>query len=190
MKPNIGQGDTGKTSLLGGKEKCNKDIPQVEAYGTIDELNSLVGFIRSHELSKKIDRALARVQDDLFRAESHVSTAPGFENFPHLSVFDKKRVAYLEEQIQKWEKSFAAPEHFVLPGGTREAALCDMARTLSRRAERRLVTWMRDVPETPARHEIYRYINRLSDFFFTLELYLNHEAGKSQPTWVGREKRN
>lgn len=192
MKPNIGQGDTGKTHLLGGKETHDKDSAQIEAYGTLDELNSLVGYIRSQELPEEIDKILERVQDDVFRAEAHVSASHGWEKFPHLPRFGKNRVRYLEERLQYIEKKLPALANFVLPGGTPQAALCDMARTLARRCERRLVTFMRGAKQTSSRRNTLAlaYVNRLSDLFFAMERWLNMRAGKEQPTWVGKEKKD
>ena len=192
MKPNIGQGDHGKTHLLGGKnesDKVPKDSGQVEAYGVLDELNSLVGYIRAHALSPEIDEALGRVQRDLFCAEAHISAAgTKYENNPALPDFGEEHVLFLESKIQEWEEKLPQLKNFILPGGTKEASLCDMARTLSRRAERRIVSWRKGTETNEASGNVQKYVNRLSDFFFALERLLNMRAGKEPTLWSGREK--
>ena len=188
MKPNIGQGDKGKTRLLGGGSECNKDDPQVEAYGTIDELNSVVGIVRAHIAAQEIDEILARVQEDLFCIEAHTSAGRGYEEYPKLPAFGEERVKFLEECILEWEKEVPPLQNFILPGGTPSAAFCDLARTVSRRAERRMSTWLRTTKETPARKAGYAYINRLSDFFFALERKLNHDAGEKENPWIVKSK--
>lgn len=186
MKPNIGQGDKGKTRLLGGGQECNKDDPQVEAYGTIDELNSVVGVIRAQEVPKEIDDVLAQVQDDLFCIEAHVSAGPGYEEYPKLPAFGDERVKFLEERIVEWEKGVPPLQNFILPGGMPAAAFCDLARTVSRRAERRMATWLGTAAETPTRNAGLAYLNRLSDFFFALERFLNHQAGTNECMWKAK----
>lgn len=190
MKPNIGQGDDGKTHLLGAKDTCSKDDPQVEAYGTLDELNSIVGIIcaclsdrQRHDIPQEIADVLTRVQEDLFCAEAHVSASRKYETHPKLPLFDETRIQFLENHINKWEKNLPVLTHFILPGGIQAAAFCDLARTVARRAERRIATFQRHATKTPARHFIYQYVNRLSDFFFTLERYLNAQANEGEKLW-------
>ncbi len=190
MKPNIGQGDDGKTYLLGAKERCYKDDPQVEAYGTLDELNSIVGIIRAclpdtqaQNLSQDVVDILVRVQEDLFCAEAHVSAGQGYEHYLKQLPFDETRVQFLEQCIQQWEKDLPTLANFILPGGTQSAAFCDLARTVSRRAERRLTAFQRNAAQTPDQHFAYQYVNRLADFFFTLERYLNAQAHEAEKPW-------
>lgn len=183
MKPNIGQGDDAKTHLLGAGEKCNKDDPQVEAYGTLDELNSVVGIVRSFDVPQEIADVLMRVQEDLFCAQAHVSAGKGYEEYPKLPVFNETRIQFLENHITQWEKDLPPLTNFILPGGEKSAAFCDLARTVARRAERRLATWQRHAQKTSARQYLYQYTNRLSDFFFTLERYLNIHADEQERPW-------
>lgn len=194
MKPNIGQGDRGKTHLLGGKnenDKVFKDSPEVEAYGVLDELNSLVGYIRAHALSSEIDETLAVVQSDLFRAEAHISAAgTKYEDNPALPEFGEGHILFLESKIQVWEEKLPQLHNFILPGGTIEASLCDMARTLSRRAERRIVSWRKGAKTNGTCGNVQKYVNRLSDFFFVLARLLNTRAGKEPKLWIGRERGN
>lgn len=200
MKPNIGQGDTGKTHLLGGKseeDKVSKDHPQVESYGTLDELNSLTGYLRTYVLPAGIDEMLADVQDHIFRAEAHISASgTRYENHASLPHLGEDCVKFLEKKIGEWEKELPEQTSFSLPGGTREAAVADMCRTLARRAERRIVSWRKNIKadETgghpSATFDVAQaYVNRLSDFFFALERLLNKRAGKEQTRWKGSEKK-
>lgn len=193
MKPNIGQGDHGKTALPGGEseeDKVWKDSPQVEAYGDLDELNSHVGLLRASTLTEEIDSVLGMIQDHLFRAEFHISTQGTKYEGSRVPSFNTGHVDELENALEVLEKKLPKLTHFILPGGTQEAALADMARTISRRAERRIVTWQKDMKKLSAEQEAVRaYVNRLSDYFMALARYLNQEAGVSQPEWIGREKK-
>ena len=187
MKPNIGQGDNGKTSLLGGKDKVPKDSAQVEAYGSLDELVSLIGFLRASNDDAKIDALLAKLQDHLFRIESHVSTSLEWENHPALPYVGREHIEFLEDQIRKYEKGMPELKNFILPGGTPVAALFHMARAQSRLAERRLATLARAKKLHPF---AIPYINRLSDVFFALARWINWKAGRKDEVWVGREKKD
>jgi len=193
MKPNIGQGDKGKTHLPGGKEendKVWKDSPQVEAYGELDELNSLVGFLHAQEKILPDDaNTLREIQDYIFRAELHVSAQGTKLEDSTVPVFGKGAVDALEKKIEKLEKNLSEIKHFILPGGTQEAALADMVRTKSRSVERRVVAWIKTVEKpTPTQEAVLAYVNRLSDYFFALSRILNQRAGKTPPPWKGREK--
>lgn len=194
MKPNIGQGDHGKTHLPGGEseeDKVWKDSAQVEAYGALDELNSLVGLLRTHDLPQEIYPSLLMIQDHVFRAESHISTqGTKYEN-SEVPAFDMSHVDELKNALEVIEKKLPELKNFILPGGTPASALADMARTVSRRAERRIVTWQKDVKNPSTAQEAARaYVNRLSDYFMALGRYLNQEAGVSPPAWKGREKKD
>jgi len=193
-KPNIGQGDSGKTSLLGGGDKVPKDSPQVEAYGSLDELVSFIGYIRAcltagdmrDNKQKQLGELLEKIQDHLFRIESHVSASPEWENNPTLPHIGEEHIKFLEEEIETYEKSVPELKNFILPGRTQVAALLHMARTQSRLVERRLITFNREKKLHP---QAIPYLNRLSDVFFALARWANHEAGTKDTQWVGIGKK-
>ena len=193
MKPNIGQGDAGKTHLPGGKNEADKvwkDSAQVEAYGMLDELNSFVGLLGAQKtMPQNVQSVLEEIQDYLFRAEFHISAqGTPYEN-SEVPVLREEAVRNLEESLEELEKKLPTLTHFILPGGTIEAALADVARTVSRRAERRIITWLRDVKNpTSSQKVVLAYVNRLSDYFMALSRHLNQQAGKEPLAWKGREK--
>lgn len=187
MKPNIGQGDKGKTSLLGGKTKVWKDSPQVEAYGALDELVSLIGFIRAKNKEERINDALIKIQDHLFRIESHVSASPKWKNNPALPYIGEEHIKFLEELIGEYEKDLPELKNFILPGGNEIAALLHIARTESRRVERRLVTLSR---YKKIHSFAIPYVNRLSDVFFAMTRWTNNDSGIKELDWIGRGKKD
>ena len=191
MKPNIGQGDKGKTHLAFGSkdsEKVRKDDSRVEAAGVLDELISRIGVIRTLTRIKKLDMLLEKIQDHLFRIQAHTVILPARKNHPALPYLGEELIQFLEDAMMEYEKGLPVLKNFIYPGGThnRIEAEFHVARTLSRTAERRLVTVSAD-------HELHpyatAYVNRLSDLFFTLARWCNHKAKKREIKWVGREKR-
>lgn len=179
MKPNIGSGDKGDTSLLGGK-KVNKSDSQVQAYGDVDELNSFVGLIRSNLKQKEIDDLLQTVQENLFVIGSHLASSTENPNLPKLTENDVK---FVEESIQNFEKDLPELRRFILPTGTETAALLHVARTVCRRAERSIVALSK---EKEIDGNLQSYVNRLSDLFFVLARYANKKEGKEETEWVSR----
>jgi len=151
-------GDQGQTSLFGGT-RVSKDDPRIEAYGTIDELNSVIGLARATWPVSPIDGELQRVQGDLFEIGAHLASPGGsrFEGVP------PKRVEELERGIDAAEEQLSTLTSFILPGGTIPAATLHLARTVCRRAERLVVALQED--SAAARTTIV-YLNRLSDFLF------------------------
>lgn len=178
MKPNIGQGDSGETWLLGGR-RVRKDDCQVDAYGDVDELNSNIGLIRSLNNYPEIDSLLERIQQDLFVLGSQLSSAIDSSNMPKLT---QENVKFMEENIEKFEKNLPELKHFILPGVGQVAALFHVARTICRRAERRIVELM----EKKQFDELcIAYTNRLSDLLFTLSRYVNMKEDKKEKEWIG-----
>jgi len=179
MKPNIGQGDKGTTSLFGGK-KVSKDECQVQAYGDVDELNSYIGLIRSINKHKEIDSLLEKIQEDLFVLGSKLAST--FDN-PNLPQLTKDNVKFIEENILKFEKELPQLRRFILPTGTHTSSLLQVARTICRRAERSIVALSKekrlDENSTP-------YANRLSDLLFTLARWVNKREGKQEKEWISR----
>lgn len=172
-------GDKGKTSLVDGTRRA-KHNARVDAYGTVDETNSVVGLARLHT-DGDIDAMLSRIQNDLFDVGADLAT-PG-ENFEggemELRV-QASQVERLEAEIDKMNEELEPLKSFVLPGGDPAAAHLHLARTVARRAERGITMAMEQEPINPA---ALRYMNRLSDHFFVLSRYVNARSS-GDVLWV------
>jgi len=166
------KGDKGMTRLGEGTE-VPKDSPRVKAYGDIDELNSLLGFLLSYELPDKIEEALKGIQHDLFDMGGALS-------IPGHAIVKAVRVEHLESVLDELNRELDPLEEFILPGGKQAAALCHLARTVCRRAERDLVTLSRS--EEIADHSL-SYLNRLSDLLFVMARSINKSAGLTDVLW-------
>ena len=156
-------GDDGTTGLADGGRRA-KDDARVAAYGTVDEANSVIGLVRLHTAGADLDRALARIQNDLFDVGADLAT-PGDDFGPETKSLRATdgQVARLEAEIDAMNADLAPLTSFILPGGTAAAAYLHLARTTVRRAERLAVTAARTEPVNPA---AIRYLNRLSDHLF------------------------
>ena len=180
-------GDAGETSLFGGP-RVPKDDLRVEAYGTVDELNALLGRVLSELEDEDLRGGLEAIQRSLFDLGGELATpdiadreAAG-KHQPRVSDQD---VESLERWIDELEKELEPLRSFLLPGGTGAAASCHLARTVCRRAERRLVTFAEAGESAPV---LLRYLNRLSDLLFVLARVVNRRSGTSEPVWEGRGK--
>ena len=151
-------GDDGTTGLVGG-QRVPKDSIHIETFGTLDELNALLGVVRSHTLPEEVDPILQDIQNDLFTIGTQVSTPA---DMPGQGIGDEE-ITNLEHEIDALEDRLPSLRQFILPGGSKEAAALHLARTVARRAERRCVTLSRSGKIDP---RILRYLNRLSDFLF------------------------
>lgn len=169
-------GDRGETSLLGGG-RIRKDHERIEAYGTIDELNSFIGVARAEWDRGPLDGELAQIQNDLFEIGAHLSANPGDSRFAGVP---SPRTESLEKSIDRMEEKLAPLKNFILPGGSKEAAQLHVARTVCRRAER-LVVALHD--STEAMQATITYLNRLSDYFFVAARFANHSRGTSDVEW-------
>jgi cob(I)alamin adenosyltransferase len=167
--------------LFGGG-RVAKDDQRVEAYGDVDELNAVLGMARAVEVMPRIDEVLVPVQRDLFAIGALLATPDRDKMAQHLEKarIDDERIAQLERLIDDAESELEPLRSFILPGGTPKAAALHVARTVCRRAERRVVTLQRTV-EIPSLVVIY--LNRLSDLLFTLARLANHPAGTGEVTW-------
>ena len=174
-------GDAGDTGLFGGG-RVPKDHARVDAYGDVDELNSFIGFARSIEPLPRIDEVLAPIQRDLFAIGALLATPDRDKMRTHLEKanVDERRVAQLERAIDDAEGELEPLTAFILPGGTPKAAALHVARTVCRRAERRVVTLAKDT-ELPV--VVIIYLNRLSDLLFTLARLATKRAGAGEVTW-------
>lgn len=185
MKVYTRTGDDGTTALFGGG-RVAKSHPRIAAYGTVDEANAAVGMARSALASgsasaadHRADALLGRVQEELFVLGGDLAS-PGETTYP-VPRIEARHVEALEADIDALTADLPPLKHFVLPGGAPAAAALHLARTVTRRAERLVV-------ETAAleevSHEALHYLNRLSDFFFTLARWVNLQAEIEEPVWA------
>jgi cob(I)alamin adenosyltransferase len=181
MKIYTKTGDAGDTGLFGGG-RVPKDDVRVEAYGDVDELNAVLGVVRATNPLPRIDDLLLSIQRDLFSIGALLATPDRAKMEQHLSKanLDEKRIGELERAIDACDVELQPLKSFILPGGDEKAAALHFARTVCRRAERRVVTLGRDT-EIPALVVIY--LNRLSDLLFTLARLANSIAGNGEEVW-------
>ncbi|MCS7187674.1 MAG: cob(I)yrinic acid a,c-diamide adenosyltransferase [Armatimonadetes bacterium] len=175
------RGDDGLTDLIGGR--VSKSHPRVEAYGTIDELNSVLGMVRAVLEDKKLAGEVEKVQRDLFVLGSELATAEKARPPLRLSM---ARLKALEKQIDEFQLEAPLPRFFILPNGSVAASLVHFARTVCRRAERCVVALSEREKVRPL---VIRYLNRLSDWLFALALVINKRSGIPETTWQGRKRR-
>lgn len=172
-------GDQGQSSLVGG-ERVNKNNPRLDAYGTVDELCSHLGFLISILNEKQLaftalEVSLLKIQNELFQVGSLLACA-NTEIKKQLPAISELHIQFLENQIDLMETELPKLKNFILPGGTQQSAYAHVARTVCRRAERKIFSLI-EVNEEPKDSLILKYINRLSDYLFVLARWLNHKAG-------------
>lgn len=177
MKIYTGGGDKGKTSLFSG-ERVAKYDSKVEAYGELDELSSALGYLAALLRDDHPDLAaeLERVQSNLFKMGSWLATTPGASRAEYLEAIDKAQAAGLEKAIDEMTESLDEMKGFILPGGHPSSAWGHYTRTVCRRVERRVVL-LKDQPgyrDQDWLDVVLVYMNRLSDYLFTLARYCNH----------------
>ena len=161
-----------------------KNHPRVEAYGDVDELNATIGFARSIEQMPRIDEVLVPIQRDLFAIGALLATPDREKMRQHLEKarVDEDRIGQLERAIDDGDHELEPLRSFIVPGGTPKAAALHVARTVCRRAERRVVSLTEaGVDEIP--QVVVIYLNRLSDLLFTLARVANKRAGAGEVTW-------
>ena len=171
-------GDKGTTGL-GDGSRVDKDNLRVEAYGTVDELNSCVGLVLASDLPAPVRECLTRTQHELFDLGGELCM-PGFTLIPDGFVTG------LENDLDAFNEDLPALKDFILPGGSEAAARCHLARTVARRAERRLIALAR---EEDLNEASVRYLNRLSDLLFVIARVLARHDGGEEVTWVHGDKR-
>ena len=182
MKIYTRTGDAGETGLFGGA-RVGKDDPRVEAYGTVDELNSCLGVARALGPSAATDEALQQIQSDLFTVGAELACVPGKEDKLRMTPVADADITRLEGWIDRSEAALEPLQSFVLPGGCPVAAELHRARTVCRRAERRTLTAGRS---SSIRSEIVIYLNRLSDLLFVFARYENHVLKIADVPWHAR----
>lgn len=174
-------GDKGQTSLIGGTRLPKHHI-RIEAYGTVDELNSFVGLIRDQEIDAHTKTILIEIQDRLFTLGSLLAADPE-KNKMKLPEIKEEDIVLLEKEIDKMDEVLPEMKHFVLPGGHTTVSYCHLARCVCRRAERATLK----LAENEKVDEIlYKYLNRLSDYLFVLSRKLAMDLKADEIIWKPR----
>ena len=175
-------GDKGETGLVGGA-RVSKDSLRVEAYGNVDELNSILGIARAFLNDKELNDLLGELQSDLFVVGADLASTPGAQqrNIPRIS---KEKIAAMEKAIDKFEAELSPLNYFILPGGGVVGSLLHNARTVARRAERRIVTLSKT---EPINEQLIPYMNRLSDLLFVMARVTNRRENKAETEWHPRQ---
>jgi cob(I)alamin adenosyltransferase len=187
MKIYTGTGDRGKTSLFSG-ERESKASERIEAYGDLDELNSIIGALAANlppEHTDLVDE-LESIQSDLFDISALLATTPDSPSTKQLKRFSQEQFEDMEKSIDARQIGLAELKGFILPGGHLTAAWSHIARTVCRRAERHMVSFLEkyfqgEIPDQYRNAQIY--LNRLSDYFFVIARYCNHLMGKPEKLW-------
>lgn len=184
-------GDRGTTRLVGGEER-RKDDARIEAYGTVDELNAVIGIARaeaegaSEESSAQLDAILADIQDDLFNVGTDLAT-PEVARWESMHRVGDAEIVRLEEVIDRLNDPLPPLKEFVLPGGGKLGAALHLARTVCRRAERRSIPLAEEQPELL--DGPIRYLNRLSDLLFVMARTAARGQGRGEITWRNPSRR-
>jgi cob(I)alamin adenosyltransferase len=174
------KGDDGKTNLLAGP-RVAKDDPHVEACGSVDELNAQLGVVRAEPLPEDVDLLLRRIQHDLFGLGAELAMLDVAEQ--SMGLVSDAMVLQLERDIDTFDAMVPPLEQFILPGGVRSAALLHVARTVCRRAERRVVSLAGAQGIDVSQCAVFHYLNRLSDLLFVVPRVLNARADVRDDRW-------
>lgn len=179
MKIYTKTGDGGETGLYGGG-RVRKDNPRIAAYGTVDELNAVLGLVRAEGAPAEVDTLLARVQNELFDLGAELATRD--PKAMGTSTINEAKIAALEGAIDKFEERLEPLKQFILPGGSKCAAFLHVSRTVCRRAEREVV-FLAAIPNEQVSGTLIVYLNRLSDLLFVLARATNQELGVADVPW-------
>jgi cob(I)alamin adenosyltransferase len=172
-------GDDGTTGLIGGS-RVKKYDSRLEAYGTIDELNAVIGVLCSAKLPGDVVEILGNIQNKLFNIGSVLASDERGEAFTANLAITTENIKDLENAIDGYQNKLPELKHFILPGGDFISAQCHVARTVCRRAERRILEF---AEQSKVQSEIIIYINRLSDLFFVLSRKLAFDNGIEEIAW-------
>lgn len=183
MKIYTKTGDTGMTSLLGGKKVSKGDL-RIESYGSVDELNSFVGLLSDYQRDAGIKNTLKEIQDRLFTIGSELACDPGKNIKMPVPDLHEPDIELLEEEMDRMNEQLPPLRQFILPGGAPAISLAHIARTVCRRAERNCIR-LNDAEGNVA-PLIIKYLNRLSDYFFMLARYTGHKNGIADIEWNAR----
>lgn len=183
MKIYTKTGDTGETGLFGG-QRVSKNHARIEAYGTLDELNSFVGLLRDSVTEAHVRNTLFEVQNRLFSLGAYLATPPKPDGTPVMALDIRDTdIALLETDMDTMDAALEPLRNFILPGGHPTVSYAHLARTVCRRAERLCVAIQ--AHEALDVH-LVQYLNRLSDYFFVLARHLSRTLGAAEITWKGR----
>ena len=186
MKIYTKTGDAGTTALFGGS-RVHKHNARIESYGTVDELNSNIGMIRSQEIDEHTKNILVQIQNKLFTVGSTLATAPeravlksGKERLK-IERINEQHIELLENEMDAMNEVLPDLTHFILPGGNTAVSYCHIARTICRRAERRVTLLNETEPLDPL---VLKYLNRLSDYLFVLARKLSKDLNAEEIQWI------
>ena len=172
-------GDKGTTGMADGR-RIDKDDIQVNVIGDVDELNSIMGMLICKTDDKNIEELFFIIQHDLFNLGGQIS-------MPEMSLLKAERTEWLEQQLDEMNKDLPSLKEFILPGGTEAAAVCHLARSVSRRAERNIVSLSKKINISS---DVQAYINRLSDFLFVAARVLSRQQGGQEVYWNSEKINN
>lgn len=181
MKVYTKTGDEGTTALFGGKRLLKSEL-RIEAYGTVDELNSFVGLVRDQPVNAHRQPVLIEIQDRLFTMGSMLATEPGNTKVKIPSL-NEEDITFLEKEIDEMDAKLPPMKSFVLPGGHTSVSYCHIARTVCRRAERLVIRLGQQENVSPL---VVKYLNRLSDYFFVLSRMVALELNAPETPWKPR----
>ena len=186
MKIYTKTGDKGTTALYGGT-RVKKYNLRIDSYGTVDELNSYIGLIKDQKISDTVKEVLLRIQNELFTLGAMLATPPEKENLKsgkerlNIPKVNENSITFLENEIDKMDEELPQMTHFILPGGHQAVSFCHVARWVCRLAER-LCVELND--EENINSDILKYLNRLSDFLFTLARKLSKDLSVEEIKWI------
>ncbi len=178
MKIYTKKGDTGTTALYGGLRLSKADL-RIEAYGNVDELNSFIGLAATYMEEKEYSDLIQDIQSRLFDIGTHLAAEPGKKNLI-LPEIKEEYIVVLEQYIDKMNEHLPELKFFILPGGNKATAVCHVARTVCRRAERGIVRLAEQEEILPA---LVKYLNRLSDFLFVLARKMANDGNTPEIVW-------
>lgn len=182
MKIYTKTGDKGTTALVGGRRVSKGDL-KIEAYGTVDELNSWIGLVRDQPINESRKDLLKEIQDRLFTIGADLASEPEqVRKKPVPSLIDDD-ITLLENEMDKMDTELTPLRAFVLPGGNQSVSFAHLARTVCRRAERLAIRLSAEEEVNPM---IVKYLNRLSDYLFVLSRKMTQELGSEEITWKPR----
>lgn len=179
MKIYTKTGDSGKTSLIGGQRVC-KNCDRLNAYGTVDELNSFLGLLRAKVENADIKAVILDIQNTLFAVGAHLATDKKQTEVGEFAKIKKEKIAFLEGRIDLIQNNLPPLTNFIIYGEDELSAICHCCRAIARRAEREIITVNQD---NDVDEEVIIYMNRLSDFLFVLARFLTKSTNGEEIFW-------